>query len=69
MTISCCSMIRLFEFEFELETSMFMVFNTTELLRCKKAHSLRFLVSTAALVYTRSMVIYKYPATCLHLFE
>ena len=67
MTISCCSMIWLFEFEFELETCMFMVFNTTELLRYERAHSLRSLVS--ALVYTSSMVIYKYPATCLHLFE
>ena len=42
-----------------------MVFNTTELLRYGKAHSLHLLVS-AALVYTRSMVIFKYPATCLH---
>ena len=47
---------------------MVMVFNTTELLRNEKAHSLRLFVSEAR-VYTRSMVIYKYPATCLHLFE
>ena len=47
---------------------MVMVFNTTELLRYEKAHSLRLLVS-AARVYTRSMVIFKYPATCLHLLN
>ena len=58
----------LFEFELELETCMVMVFNTTELLRYEKAHSRHLLVS-AACVYTRSMVIFKYPATCLHPFE
>ena len=58
----------LFEFELELETCMIMVFYTTELLRYEKVHSLRLLVS-AACVYTRSMVIFKHPATCLHLFE
>ena len=44
---------------------MVMVFNTTKLLRYEKAHSLHLVVS-AACVYTRSMVIFKYPATCLH---
>ena len=41
---------------------MVMVFNTTKLLRYEKAHSLLLLVS-AACVYARSMVIFKYPTT------
>ena len=44
---------------------MVTVFNATKLLRYEKAHSLRSLVS-AARVHTRSMVIFKYPETCLH---
>ena len=54
----------LFEFELALETCMVMVFNTTELLRYEKAHSLCLLVSTAARFYTRSIA---WPLVCIYL--
>ena len=68
MTISHCSMVIWVWTRAWNVHCYVMVFNTTELLRYEKAHFLRLLVS-AACEYTRSMVIFKYPATCLHPLE